>query len=150
MTMTRGMIVTVLYRLAGAPDVSSLANPFHDTDSAAWYADAVKWAAANGIVSGMGDGSFAPISDITRQDLAVILNNYAKFAKLDLPAIREYTGFADDIIIRNYAKEAIELFFRAEIINGKPGNLYDPLGNASRAEFATMLMNFIDVSEQSE
>ena len=146
--LTRGMVVTVLYRHAGEPDVSGFDNPFNDVGDS-WYTKAVLWAAANDIVSGYGDGRFGPEINITRQDLAVILNNYAKFAEMDLPTAREYAGFADDMDIRNYAKEAIERFFRAGIINGKPGNLYDPQGNATRAEFATMLMNFLEASIQT-
>jgi len=146
--LTRGMVVTVLYRYAGEPYVSGFDNPFNDVGDS-WYTNAVLWAAENDIVTGYGDGRFGPEINITRQDLAVILNNYAKFAEMDLPTAREYAGFADDMDIRNYAKEAIERFFRAGIINGKPGNLYDPQGNATRAEFATMLMNFLEASIQT-
>jgi uncharacterized repeat protein (TIGR02543 family) len=148
LTLTRGMVVTVLYRIEGSPDVSGLANPFNDLIDGAWYADAVKWAYHNGIVSGYGGGKFGPNDDITRQDMAVMLNNYANFAGKELPKIRGYPGFLDEADIANYAKEAVERFFMAAIINGKPGNVFDPRGQATRAEFATMLMNFAETIGQ--
>jgi hypothetical protein len=147
---TRGMIVTILYRMAGSPDVSMISNPFDDVQESKWYADAVMWAAENGIVSGYGDGKFGPDDNVTRQDLTVMLNNYAVFAKLTLPILRGYPGFVDDMDCANYAKEAIERFFSATIINGKPGNIFDPKSDATRAEIAAMLNGFIEVVEKSE
>ena len=141
---TRGMIVTVLYRLAGSPDVSDLSNPFDDVAETAWYYAAIKWAAANGIVAGYGNGKYGPEDNITREQLATILNNYAVQTGKDLPAKRDYSGFNDEADIANYAKEAVERFFKAMIVNGKPGNLFDPKGEATRAEFAAILMGFIE------
>ena len=145
MTLTRGMVVTVLYRKVGAPDTDSLANPFRDVAPGEWYADAVKWAVANDIVKGFGNGLFGPNDNISRQDLAVMMDNYAKYIEAELIPVRSYPGFNDDARIAVYAKEAIERFYMAGIINGKPGNLFDPQGNATRAEFATMLRNFLAV-----
>jgi hypothetical protein len=144
---TRGMIVTILYRLAGSPDVSGLANPFGDVAGDKWYSDAVIWAAANGIVSGYGGGLYGPDDNITREQLAVILNNFINYAGLTLPVLRDYADFVDDADCANFAKEAIEFFFRAMIINGKPGNEFDSKGNATRAEVATMLMRLIEAAE---
>ena len=141
---TRGMIVTILYRMAGSPDVSGLANPFTDVAGDKWYSDAVIWAAANGIVNGYGDGKFGPEDSITREQLAVILNNYLKYAGLDLPIKTEYTGFDDDADIADYAVEAIEKLFSSGVIVGRPGNVLDPKGNATRAEMAAMLKRFIE------
>jgi hypothetical protein len=146
-SMTRGMIVTVLYRLAGEPAVSGT-NPFSDVKDGTLYTDAVAWAAANGIVSGIGGGKYAPDAPITRQDLAVILMRYANFAGVKLPVTREYVSFLDDADIANYAKEAIEAFFKAGIINGKPGNEVDPTGTATRAEVAAMLHRFLEAMEK--
>ena len=150
MALTRGMAITVLYRHAGSPDVSGLAAPFNDVSANRWYTDAAIWAAANGIVKGIGDGKFAPYDSITKQDLAVILNNYAIFAGLQLPIIQDSTIFNDNANIANYATEAIENFFRAGIINGRPGNMLDPKGQTLRAEFATMFMNFLEATEQTK
>ena len=148
MTTTRGMIVTVLYRMAGSPDVSGLSNPFSDIAGEKWYSDAVIWAAANGIVSGYGGGLYGSEDNVTREQLAVILNNYINYMGLMLPEIRDYTGFNDDIDCANYAKEAIERFFKSEIVSGKPGNIFDPKGDATRAEVATMLKNFLEAVTQ--
>jgi hypothetical protein len=144
---TRGMIVTILYRMDGNPDVSGLPNPFDDVAADKYYTDAVKWAAANGIVSGYGNGKYGPEDNITREQLVTILNNYASNKGLPLRETRDYPGFNDDRDIANYAKEAIERFFRTEIINGKTGNVFDPKGSATRAEVATMLMNFVEATD---
>jgi hypothetical protein len=143
------MIVTILYRHAGSPDVSGLTNPFDDVADGTWYTDAMKWVAANKIVFGMGNGKLGPNDNITRQDLAVILTRYADFAGLKLPVIRDYPGFKDDANIANYAKDAIERFFKAGIISGKPGNLFDPKGQATRAEAAAMVHRFVETGTGS-
>jgi len=136
---SRGMIVTILYRLSKSPAVGSLPNPFSDVAEGTWYTDAVKWAAANGIVSGLGEGRFGPTADVTREQLATILNNYANFTKMNLPVTGEYPNFADDKDIASYAKSAVERLSKAGIVGGKPGNNFDPRGNATRAEVASML-----------
>ena len=151
-TATRGMIVTILYRMAGCPDVSGLPNPFDDASGDKWYTDAVRWAAANGIVSGYGETSasrerlFGPEDSITREQLAAILDNYIGFAGLVLPELHEYPGFVDDEDITDYARVATEKLFRSGIVAGKPGGVFDPKGNATRAEVAAMLTRLITVS----
>ena len=140
---TRGMIVTILYRMEGSPDASALENPFSDVPDGEWYADAVKWAYHNDIVLGYGNGKYGPDDKVTRQDLAVILNRYAVKMDIALPATKEYAAFADNADIAEYARESIELFFRAGVIIGKPGNILDPKGKATRAEFAAMLHRFM-------
>jgi len=144
------MVVTVLYRVERgerreeseeSEDVGS-GSRFSDVVAGSWYFDAVQWAASNGIVSGYSDGRFGPDDEITREQLAVILNNYARFASMSIPVVRESPRFNDDADIADYAREAIERFFRARILSGKPDNTFDPKGSATRAEFAAMLMNF--------
>ena len=147
LSTTRGMIVTILYRLSGSPDASALPSPFDDVAAGAWYFDAVKWAAENGIVSGYGGGKFGPVDDITREQLATILNNYAIFAGLNLPTKKEYQAFADDANIAGYAKGAVERLFKAGVVGGKQDNSFDPKGNATRAEVASMLTRFISAKE---
>jgi hypothetical protein len=144
---TRGMIVTILYRHAGSPDVSTLANPFSDA-AGKYYTDAVKWAAANNIVAGVGGGYFEPEAPVTRQDLAAILNRYAGFAGMKLPVTRAYTAFNDDADIAGYAREAIEKFFAAAIIEGKGNGIADPKGTATRAEVASMLHRFLEIADK--
>jgi len=143
---TRGMIVTILYRLSDSPDATSLHNPFSDVATGTWYYDAVKWAAINSVVSGYGGGKFGPTDNITREQLATMLSNYAAFAGLDLPSAKEYQAFADEASISGYAKGTVEQLFKAGVIAGKPGNIFDPRGNATRAEVASMLARFVAAS----
>ena len=146
-TTTRGMIVTILYRMAGSPDVGGMANPFSDVADGVWYSDAVRWAAENGIVYGIGNGNYAPNAPITRQDLAVILERYANFMGITLPSAQSYTAFIDAAGIANYAKEAIERFFRAGIIGGYPDGSVKLKGEATRDEVTTMMMRFIEAAK---
>jgi hypothetical protein len=136
--LTRGVIVTVLYRHSGNPSVSGLANPFSDVAADKYYASAVKWAAANGVAVGW-NGKFRPNDNVTRQDLAVILTRYADLAGIELPKTREYADFADGGAIADYARDAAKRCYSAAIIGGKQGNLFDPKGNATRADAAAML-----------
>jgi len=149
MTTTRGMIVTVLYRMAGSPDVSGLANPFDDVDDEKYYADAIKWAAENNVVFGYGNNLFGPEDNITREQLTAILDRYAKFAGMSFRETRQIVVFNDDAKISDYAREAIARFFRAGIITGKPGNIFDPKGEATRAEVAAMLKRLFEAAGQS-
>ena len=141
--LTRGMLVTILHRHAGSPDASELRNPFSDVARDAWYIDAVKWAAANNIIAGYPGGLYGPDDPISRQDLAVILRRYARFAGLMFPAIREYGRFIDDADIADYAREAIEEFYRAGVIGGYPDGAVRPVGNATRAEVAAILRRLL-------
>ena len=153
---TRGMIVTILYRLAGSPgasgqltggDGSSLTEverpPFTDVAEGMWYTAAIKWAAANGIVLGYGDGRFGPMDYITREQLAAILDRYATFKGLPLAEMRPYASFTDATDCSDYARAAIARLYKALVIEGKPNNRFDPKGKATRAEAAAMLMRFI-------
>ena len=148
--LTRGMIVTILYRREGEPNVAGISDPFDDVVEGAWYENAVIWAAANGIVSGYGGGKFGPGDNVTRQDLTVILTNYAAYAGLVLPGIREYEGFEDEASIADYAKDAVQACFEAGIINGKAAGVFDPRGLATRAEAAAMFHRFIESAEVGE
>ena len=145
---TRGMIVTILYRIAGEPDVKDLSSLFNDVVSDKWYYNAVIWATANGIVSGYGNGKFGPENNITRQDLAVILSNYSDFASVELPQLRNYTVFNNDTDIANYAKDAVVRLFEAMIISGNTDESFDPKGVVTRAELAAILKDFLKTAEQ--
>lgn len=140
--LTRGMIATILYRMANETDVSDLSNPFVDVTEGKWYAEAVKWAVENGIVSGYGNGKFGPEDNITRQDLAAVLFNYSNFIGMKLNEIRDYQYFSDSDHIADYAKKSVELLYRAGIVVGRLGNKFDPRGQATRAEMAAMLHRF--------
>jgi hypothetical protein len=145
-TLTRGMGVTVLYRIAGSPAVSGLANPFDDVPEGRWYTDAVKWAAANGIAAGYGNGKFGTEDNITREQMAVMIVNYEQFSGKIPPDILMDREFSDWNDISGWAKDAVNRLTMQGIINGKPNNLFDPGGNATRAESAAMLHRFLEAS----
>ncbi|MDR0272128.1 MAG: S-layer homology domain-containing protein [Clostridiales bacterium] len=150
MPVTRAMAVQVLYNRAGRPGFGIRSNGFTDVSEGAWYYDAVVWAVTNGIASGVGGNIFAPDENISREDLAVMLNNYAEYSRVRLPALRDGARFADDADIRSYAREAIDRFYRAMIIGGRPDGSFDPQGSATRAELAAMLAGFIRFSVNSQ
>lgn len=141
---TRGMIVTVLYRLENQPSTS--AASFTDVASGAYYANAVAWANANGIVSGYGSGKFGPNDKVTREQLATILYRYAQYKKYDV-SVGEDTNilsYDDAQSISSYAIPAIQWACGAGVVTGKSGSKLDPKGNATRAEVAAMLMRFCE------
>ncbi|MCL2766408.1 MAG: S-layer homology domain-containing protein [Peptococcaceae bacterium] len=104
-----------------------------------YYTNAVLWAAQNNIVLGYGDDRFGPNDDVTREQLAAILYRYQQFTGIFPPVILPAVEFADGNQIGEFAKEAVTNLTMQGIINGKPGNLFDPQGNATRAECAAML-----------
>ena len=140
--MTRSMIFTILYRHAGSPGVSGADLIFSDVALGTWYTDGVKWAAENGIVYGIGDDRFAPDDMISLQDLAAILMRYAEAMDIVLPKTVEAGSFSDSADIADYARYAVIMMQSAEIIKGKPGNIFDPLGQVTRGEAAAMLHRF--------
>ena len=142
--MTRGMVVTVLGRLAGIDIADYSGDSFDDVDTAQWYAPYVKWAAELGIVNGVGDSSFAPEANISRQDLAVILYRYAEIMGINIQQTVQNVVFADSDDIADYAAEAIAAMVRAGVITGRPGSIFDPTGIATRAEVAAMLHRFCE------
>ena len=147
--LTRGMIVTILYRLEGEPAVSG-ANPFDDVAAGQYYTNAVIWAGANEIVGGYGNGNFGPNNNITRQDLAVILLRYMNYKEIVLPVTAQWIIFTDAEDIANYAMDAIQTFNKLGIINGTGTNadgqtIVNPKGNATRAEAAAMLHRFLEL-----
>ncbi len=150
MTLTRGMLVTVLYRMAGSPPVEAQPDsgdlPFQDVKQHEWYTDAVEWAYYRGIINGTSASTFAPDVPVTRQDLAVVLHRYIK--KVLHEDISCYSGikqFADDALVADYAKDAVKELRDIGIINGKSGNVFDPLGYAARAEVAALLHRFAEM-----
>ena len=141
---TRGMVVTVLYRLENQPSTS--AASFTDVASGAYYANAVAWANANGIVSGYGSGKFGPNDKVPREQLAAILYRYAQYKKYDV-SVGEDTNilsYDDAQSISSYAIPAIQWACGAGVVTGKSGSKLDPKGNATRAEVAAMLMRFCE------
>ena len=140
--LTRGMLVTILGRLEGFDASKYTGSSFSDVSGDAWYAASVQWAAEMGIVSGVGDGKFAPDQAITREQLAAILANYAAKKNIELkdgPSVK----FADSNKISPWAASAMDAMVKAGIIRGNADGTLNPQGTATRAEVATMLQRFI-------
>ena len=140
-TTTRGMIVTILYRLAGASS-SSGAAPFTDVASGAWYYDAVGWAAASGIVTGYGDGRFGPNDTITREQMALILFRYADSKSYDVSTRANLSGYQDANAISSYATDAFAWAVGAGLINGLTATTLCPKESATRAQAAAIFTRF--------
>lgn len=143
--MTRAMLVTVLYRLAGEPP-TDLAQ-FQDVPSGIWYEKALGWAATQKIVSGTGDGNFAPDAPISREEIAVILANYQKSLGKVVNDTNQTLPFADAAKISSWAKDAVGYGTKAGLLNGKEGNRFDPQGSATRAEVATILQRLLQMNQ---
>ena len=143
--MTRGMFVTALGRLAGINPDSYKTGKFTDVKADAYYAPYVNWAAQNGIVEGVTATTFAPDTNINREQMAVIMANYAKKLGYDLPKTLQAVTFADNAQISSWAKNAVRTMQQAGILAGKNGNKFDPKGTATRAEVATVLRRFVEI-----
>ena len=144
-TMTRAMLVTVLWRYANAPKPG--ANPFTDVPNGKWYTDAVAWAAENGVVNGVGDGKFEPDGSVTREQMATILYRYAQKVGIDTSKHTELSAFPDASRVSAYARASMQWIVAEGVIGGSRENGQDwlnPQGNATRAEVATILMRFIE------
>jgi hypothetical protein len=136
-TASRAMVVTVLYRMAGSPEVSDVTS-FSDVDADAWYAKAVAWAAANGITTGFEDGTFRPDASITREQLVTFLYRYVT----DPETFNGELTYVDADQISEYAVQPMTWGVALGVVNGKPGMILDPQGTATRAEIAKVLMEY--------
>ena len=143
-TMTRAMLVTVLWRYEGEPAEGE--NSFTDVPNGTWYTEAVAWAAANGIVGGVGNGKFDPNGIITREQMATILFRYAQKRGFDTSKRGDLSVFPDSGKVSSWAKDAMRWAVAEQIINGSDGYLL-PQGNATRAQVAALLMRFINKIE---
>ena len=139
--MTRAMLVTVLHRLDGAD--ASGTNSFTDVLNGKWYTNAIAWASANGIVEGLSGNRFAPNAPIAREQLAAILFRYAKACGYDVSARAELTAYADAAQVSTWAGDAMRWAVAAGLISGRSGAQLAPKGEATRAEVAVILMNFV-------
>lgn len=145
--MTRGMLVTVLYRLEGTEEKTE--NVFSDIASDEWYAAPAGWAAKNKIVSGVGDNRFAPEENITREQLTTILYKYAVFLGQDTAVSHTELSFADKEQVSDWAKDACVWALNTGLLSGKENNRLDPGGDATRAEVAAVLQRFITRQTQT-
>ena len=138
---TRGQIVAILYRLEGSPAAG--ASQFQDVEPGAYYAEAVSWASANGIVNGYSDGTFRPGNRITREQMAAFLYRYARGKGRDVSDRAELRAFADAGEIASYAVEPVQWATAAGMLNGVTADRLDPGGNATRGQVAVILTRFV-------
>jgi S-layer homology domain len=145
--MTRGMLITVLHRLAGKPAGDDSIS-FNDVATDAYYHDAVKWASSNGIVKGIGDNQFAPQQSITREQLALIFFNFAQTLKLDVNAKQSLSSFTDNNRVSHWAVEAMQWATGSKLLVGNGNNILNPTGTATRAEVASIVERMARSIEQ--
>lgn len=141
-SMTRAMLVTVLYRLEGQPAVNGRSG-FSDVQYNGYYEDAVTWAADNGIVNGTSTTTFSPNANVTREQMAAILYRYAQHKKYNTAASSGLNGFTDHASVSGYAAASLEWAVAEKLVNGNAGKLM-PTGNATRAQVAAILHRFVE------
>ena len=143
-TLSRAMLVQILYNLEGKPAVAATSG-FADVSTSAWYADAVSWAAANKVVAGNGDGIFSPESAITREQIAVIFRNYTEFKGESVAISGSLASFTDGEKTSRWAQDAVKWAVGLGLLSGKENGTLDPSGFATRAEAATVLMRYCNL-----
>ena len=141
--ISRAMLVTILWRMAGTPS-SKVENNFPDVKEGLWYTNAIKWATGEKIVSGYDNGKFGPNDSITREQLAVMLRNYANYKKKNTNSNTNLNQYQDATKVSSWAKSAMQWAVGKKIISGKNnGTSLDPKGTATRAEAAGMINNYL-------
>ena len=146
LTTTRGMIVTILYRLEGSPNIENeiWGYPFKDVDANAYYATAVYWARMNGIVAGYSDELFGPNDIITREQMATILYRYSQYKGCDTTAKADLSKYTDAAQVGSYAVDAIRWANAEGLVNGTSATTLTPKGSATRAQVAVILTRFCE------
>ncbi|MEI3130275.1 MAG: S-layer homology domain-containing protein [Oscillospiraceae bacterium] len=139
--LTRGMFVTMLYRMEGKPEVTG-STSFTDVPAGAYYADAVAWANANGVVYGTSETAFSPDGNITREQMAAMMRRYASFKKIDVTATTDLSGYADAATISSWATADLQWAVASELLYGNNHNALQPTANATRAQAAAILQRF--------
>ena len=145
-TLTRAMLVTVLYRNAGEP-ATNRSIPFADVDMGAYYADGVSWAKQNNIVNGVTENEFAPDANITREQIATIMFRYAQYKGMVAVTLEENLHFTDSREISEYAVSAMNWAVGTGLMKGKSTETINPKDNATRAEIAAILQRFIETGK---
>lgn len=140
--LTRGQLVTILWRMEGSPKVSGTPKFPDVQDSSQYYFKAVKWATDNNIVSGYNNGKFGPEDNITREQLAVMLNKFAKYNKKNVSVSKDLSSFKDARKVSDYAISQMKWAVGAGVITGNADGTLNPLGTATRAEVAAMLEKY--------
>ena len=146
--LNRGMLVTILWRMENQPVVNYLMT-FADVDESSYYAEAIRWASGNGMVKGYGNGLFGPNDNITREQLAVILYNYAQYKGVDVSSGEDTNilSYADAGQISEWAIPALQWACGAGLLKGNGNGYINPTGTATRAETAQMLMNYHNAAQ---
>ncbi len=141
-SVTRGMMVTVLWRMEGSPAANE-ANPFEDVPAGSWYEDAIRWAYETTLVNGVSATSFEPDSALTREQAATFFYRYARFLGRDISARAELSAFSDENAVQSWAKDALSWAVAGELILGiaepNGGSILQPGGIANRAQLAALL-----------
>lgn len=142
-SVTRAQFATVLYRMAGSPEVE-YRDVFADVPDNTWYTNAVLWANAEGVVYGYSSENYAPDDKISREQMAAMLYRFANYLGLDTSKRGNISGYKDAIYISSYANDAIQWAVGESIVNGRTSQILEPRGIASRAECATIIMQFVN------
>ena len=144
-TTTRAMLVTILYRLEGEPELEGTGTiRFSDVEDDAWYAKGVYWAAEKGIVNGDGEGNFMPNDPVTREQMAAIFHRYAGYKGYDVTAQGDLSAFTDAASVSDWAREPLVWAVDKGLINGMGDGTVNPRGTATRAQTAAILMRFCE------
>lgn len=146
--LTRAMLVQMLYNMESRPACDA-ENTFMDVPVGQWYTDAVIWANDAKIVSGMGEGLFAPNMEITREQMVAMLYNYAKYKGYDVTAFADLSAFADTASVSTWAQPAMQWAVAEGYISGMGDNQLAPQGTATRAEIASVIMRFMEATAES-
>lgn len=146
--LTRAMLVQMLYNMESRPACDA-ENAFMDVPVGQWYTDAVIWANDAKIVSGMGEGLFAPNMEITREQMVAMLYNYAKYKGYDVTASADLSKFADNASVSTWAQPAMQWAVAEGYISGMGDNQLAPQGTATRAEIASVIMRFMEATAES-
>lgn len=142
LTMTRAMLVTVLYRLEDKPAVKGILK-FTDVAAGKWYTDAVEWASDNGIVKGVGNDLYAPNANVTREQIATMLFRYAQYLGMDVSGRASLDKFYDGDQVSDWAKDAMQWAVKLGIFQGDDAGALNPKNNATRAEVATLMQRIV-------
>ncbi|WP_337504395.1 S-layer homology domain-containing protein, partial [Anaerotignum lactatifermentans] len=146
--LTRAMLVQMLYNMESRPACDA-ENAFMDVPVGQWYTDAVIWANDAKIVSGMGEGLFAPNMEITREQMVAMLYNYAKYRGYDVTASADLSAFADTASVSAWAQPAMQWAVAEGYISGMGDSQLAPQGTATRAEIASVIMRFMEATAES-
>lgn len=140
---TRAMFVTVLYRMAGSPEVASLNTGFTDVVKGSYYEKAVAWAVDMGVVKGVSKTAFAPQKELSREEMATMLYRYAKFCGENMSAKGDLSVYTDADDVSGWAAEAMVWATGAKLINGFTNGTLQPQGSATRAQLAAILCRYL-------